>query len=91
MSEQTTLPIGTLVDRFGKEEGLSDDAIAIMKTLYLAFEPLKECAADQGWNKVQLIDAAETARRRGWIRIIYDKTDETFRIEATARGESANA
>jgi hypothetical protein len=88
MTRSGPLPMDTILDRLGTDERLPRDALAIMKAIYLAFEPLQACAAHHGWTETQLIDAAETARRAGVISISYDQKSETFRLKVTAYGKA---
>jgi hypothetical protein len=87
VSEQTTpepLPMDTMLDRLWAEEGLPEHVLTLMKVLYLAFDSLNACAAAHRWTKTQLIDAVETARRAGAIRIVYNQRAETFQLKLTS-------
>jgi hypothetical protein len=86
-----TLPMDTMLDDLGPAEGVTGDALAIMKALYLTFEPLQAAAAEQGWSKTQLINAAETARRAGVIRIVYIEDREVFELDVTDYGKTLAA
>lgn len=80
------IPTDTLVDKFAREEGLPSDAALIVKCLYLEFDQLRACAAAHDWTSTQLIDAAETARRKGWIEITYFERQDQFKLALTELG-----
>ena len=88
MSDRTqrTLPTDTILDRLPPAKGLPPEAITLMKAIYLAFKPLQDCAIANGWSQTELIDAAETLRRKGGIKIVYDKATHEISIQITSFG-----
>jgi len=79
-----SLPTDTLADLHGRQEGLTEDAIALMKALYLAIGPIAACARANNWSPTQTINAAEMLRRRGLLKLFYDKERGTFTYQAGA-------
>lgn len=83
-----TLPTDTILDRLPPDrDALPPKALALMKGIYLAFRPLQDCARANGWSQTQLIDAAETLRRKGCVNLIYNKTTGEISIQITSFGE----
>jgi hypothetical protein len=76
----------TIIDRIPPGEDLPPSALAFMKAIYLAFKPLQDCAREFGWSQTEMIDAAETLRRKGGIKIVYDKATHEISIQITSFG-----
>lgn len=83
------LPTDTLLDgEMPDGQGmLSFNAATAMKILYLAFPPIAELQAKNGWLDRETIDYCEGLRRKGCIEII--QTKEGFRIQPTPIGAAA--
>lgn len=77
-----TLPTDTIIDTDPVYEEMGEDmcenARIVMKAIYL-LHPMADEMRDQGWSDTHIIDAAETLRRKGLIKIIEDQGE--FRIE----------
>jgi hypothetical protein len=71
----------TIIDRFPPGEDLPPNAVAFLKAIYLAFKPLQDCARECGWSQTEMIDAAEILRRKGDIKLVYDKAAGTISIK----------
>jgi hypothetical protein len=76
----------TIIDRLPTGEDLPPSALAFLKAIYLAFRPLQDCARECGWTQTELIDAAETLRRKGGIKLVYDKAAGAISIQITPFG-----
>ena len=80
------IPNNTLVDYYYAKEG-NEDVAQLMKAIYLSFDLLQDLATKLGWTPTELINAAEMARRRGWIRIVYSSDSETLQCQVTELGK----
>lgn len=83
-----TLPTDTIIDTDDTYEEMGEEfcenARKLMKALYLA-HPLADNLRGQGFNDTAIIDAGETLRRKGCLRIVWNEDDDTYRIELTGK------
>jgi len=79
--QQEEMPTDTLVDFYGRQDGLTEDAITLMKAVYLACQQIAACARAQGWSRTQTINAVETLRCQGLLELIYDPERQSFQLK----------
>lgn len=72
-------PFPLLTDRDKK-------ALILMKALYLNFPLLQQHRQDSGWTATELINAAETLRRRGHLKLV-ELQDGSIQLKITPTGE----
>jgi hypothetical protein len=84
------IPNDTTLDLSLETRDISEKARRLMKALYLGHPALVQCADTHGWTPTQLVDAAETLRKAGFLRIEVERAalikDYKYKVVITPTG-----
>ena len=89
MPLETEIPEDTILDLDPPFPLITDQhkkALLLMKALYLNFPLLQRCRQDCGWTATELVNAAETLRRRGHIKLV-EQPDGAIQLRITPTGD----